>query len=361
MATNLNQNTDCCETSCDYTTVNTPGPQGATGATGSAGTNGSDGNNGYSVTTQSFVIPSSGAINLPVDHTGWIAATSTPDSQVVFVGGAGHFLVSGKGTTHITVTFLSYPGDPGTAGDTITLGAVVSPAGLQGPAGADGQITGLDTKGQLATFSTAAAKLNVGANGTTLFADSAQALGLNWKQPAFSDLSGTVDLGGSQVSGQLDIGGSNTTGTLPLASLANSGGVAGDIAYWNGSNWVRLSLGSSGQVLSAGASAPQWSTSAGVSFAAKGKTVSTNTGASNTTLTWDTNVATAQLYSNAVKEMTVTFTNSVDDGLPLFAFYLAADGSYANAVVKDRTTTGATFESALAGLSQTFVFYIFNN
>ena len=154
MAINLNQNTDCCETSCDNTTVNTPGPQGETGAAGANGTNGTDGNNGYSITTQSSTIPSSGAINLVVDQTGWIAPTSTADSQVVFIGGAGHFLVSGKGTNHITVTFLDYPGDPGTAGDTIPSDSVVSPAGLRGPAGS--AASELSNKGELLTHTATA-------------------------------------------------------------------------------------------------------------------------------------------------------------------------------------------------------------
>ncbi len=48
--------------------------------------------------------------------------------------------------------------------------------------------------------------------------------------------------------------------TLPLANLANSGGAAGDIAYWNGSNWIRLAKGTATQVLgmNSGATAPEW-------------------------------------------------------------------------------------------------------
>ena len=41
----------------------------------------------------------------------------------------------------------------------------------------------------------------------------------------------------------------NTSPQLELAKLGNAGGAAGDIAYWNGSAWVRLAKGSDGQFL----------------------------------------------------------------------------------------------------------------
>lgn len=361
MGITLNQNTDCCETTCTSTTVNTPGPQGPTGPAGANGTNGADGANGYSVTTDSFTIPApSDAVNIPLDHTGWIAATESADSQVVFIADAGHFLVSGKGSSHITVTPLNYDGDPGTAGDVIASGAVVAPAGLRGPAGADGEITGLTAKGQLATFGTSASPLNVGANGTALFADSTLNLGIKWKQPAFSDLSGTVDLGGSQVSGQIDISGSSVTGSLPLTDLANSGGAAGDLAYWNGSSWVRLAIGSAGQVLSLSGSTPQWTDSGTDIYAAKVKAVSTNTGASNTTTSWGVNIATAALNGTGPK-MDITFTDPVSVDLPVFAFE-EVSGSLQVTTVSGRTTAGLSLE-VISGtsLSRTFVFYILND
>ena len=315
MGITLNQNTDCCETTCTSTTVNTPGPQGPIGPAGANGTNGADGANGYSVTTDSFTIPApSDAVNIPLDHTGWIAATESADSQVVFIADAGHFLVSGKGSSHITVTPLNYDGDPGTAGDVIASGAVVAPAGLRGPAGADGEITGLTAKGQLATYnglSASADKLSPGADGTALFADSTLNLGIKWKQPAFSDLSGTVDLGGSQVSGQIDISGSSVTGSLPLTDLANSGGAAGDLAYWNGSSWVRLAIGSAGQVLTLSGSTPQWgAASTGATVLAQGKFSLTGTYSSPTIATAaGVNVGTPTYTGGAVHQLTIPFSS----------------------------------------------------
>jgi hypothetical protein len=353
MAINLNQNTDCCETSCDNTTVNTPGPQGATGAAGANGTNGTDGNNGYSVTTQSSTIPSSGAINLVVDQTGWIAPTSTADSQVVFIGGAGHFLVSGKGVNHITVTFLDYPGDPGSAGDTIPSDSVVSPAGLRGPAGS--AASELTNKGELLTHTaTALSAFTVGANNKVLKADSSTATGLIWGDVAASEVAGNIDLS-SQV-----------TGTLPVASIGNSGGSTGDLLYWNGSNWVRLPAVSAGQVLlsqgtgAAPAYALPSSLSGVATYAAKGKLASTGTGASDTTTSWSHNISTAALNGTGPK-MDITFTDSVAVDLPVFAFE-EVSGELQNRVVSGRTTAGLSIEVAAgAHTTRTFVFYIFNN
>jgi hypothetical protein len=49
-----------------------------------------------------------------------------------------------------------------------------------------GAVSPLTTKGDLYTFSTSDARLGVGANGTTLVADSAEATGLKWATPAAS-------------------------------------------------------------------------------------------------------------------------------------------------------------------------------
>ena len=310
MAINLNQNTDCCETSCDNTTVNTPGPQGETGAAGANGTNGTDGNNGYSVTTQSSTIPSSGAINLVVDQTGWIAPTSTADSQVVFIGGAGHFLVSGKGTNHITVTFLDYPGDPGSAGDTIPSDSVVSPAGLRGPAGS--AASELSNKGELLTHTaTALSAFTVGANNKVLKADSSTATGLIWGDVAASEVTGNIDLS------------SPVTGTLPVASIGNSGGSTGDLLYWNGSNWVRLPAVTAGQVLlSQGTgAAPAYalpSTLTGVAtFAAKVHVARDQSAGTNTISSGAINIASVTSAYSSNVTWTINFTDTVSTTLPM--------------------------------------------
>ena len=350
MAINLNQNTDCCETSCDNTTVNTPGPQGATGATGSAGTNGSDGVNGYSVVANTTTIPSSGYFNLFVDQTSWLPVTPTLGGFTVFITGAGHFAVAGKGTSHITLSFLDYPGDPGSPGDSISSGSVVAPAGARG---ADGTAASeLSQQGQLLTHTTTSlSSINVGTNNQVLKADSTTPTGLAWGNVNSSDINGNIDLA-SQVSG-----------TLPITSVGNSGGAVGDLLYWNGSNWVRLPAVAAGQLfVSQGVgAAPAYQTQVSLglaTFAAKAKLVCTNTGASNTTTSWDINISTAQLSQTNPPGMSVTFTDAVSVDLPVFA---VEGGNLCT--ISNRTTTGLTMVATSGGsqLTRTFEFYIFNN
>jgi hypothetical protein len=362
MAVNLNQNTDCCETTCTNTTVNTPGPQGATGASGSNGTNGTNGANGYSVTSGSFVMPAVGAsTNVSVDQTGWIVATSSDDSQVVFIGNAGHFIAKGKGTNHITVQPLYYPGDPASEGDTISSGKVVAPAGIQGPAGS--AASELSNQGDLLSHTgSALSPLSVGANNKVLKADSTAPTGLVWGDVATSEITGNIDLS-SQV-----------TGTLPVANVGNTGGATGDLLYWNGSNWVRLPAVAAGQVLlsqgtgAAPAYALPSSLSGVATYAAKGKFVATNTGSANTTTSWDVNIATAQLTDTAPSGMTVTFTDPVSVDLPVFAYEVpdATSGSVTGpkttpAIVSNRTTGGLKISASTSGSTGTFVLYILNN
>jgi hypothetical protein len=62
----------------------------------------------------------------------------------------------------------------------------VAGEGVQGPTGPAGAsaTTVVTTKGDLLTYSTTAARLGVGSNGTVLTADSAEATGLKWATPA---------------------------------------------------------------------------------------------------------------------------------------------------------------------------------
>jgi hypothetical protein len=87
--------------------------------------------------------------------------------------------------------------------------------------------TPLTTKGDLFTFDTADARLGVGANGTVLTADSAEATGLKW----------VVD---------------------PVADVITT---AGDLIYGTAADTVnRLGIGTAGQLLAvnSGATAPEW-------------------------------------------------------------------------------------------------------
>lgn len=45
---------------------------------------------------------------------------------------------------------------------------------------------------------------------------------------------------------------------IPLADLLNAGGAAGDIIYWNGTNWVKLAIGATDRVLTVAGGLPSW-------------------------------------------------------------------------------------------------------
>ena len=320
MSVNLNNSTDCCNTDCTNTTVNVPGPQGDAGAAGTNGTNGTNGYNGYSVTDAAFTIPSANTnTNIPVDQTGWIAATPTADTQIIFIGNAGHFLVSGKGTGHITGKPLFYTTDPGTVGQVIPAGTVVSPAGLQGPAGATGDASTLLTaKGDLLTrTSTGATTIGVGAatDGKTLFANSALNAGLEWKAINFTDVGGTINSGQTAV------------GSLPLDRLTGPSDAEGDLAYYNGTSWARLPHGSDGQVLTVSGGVPAWvaASSSGLSVVAEGDiTFAYQSGTpqiDSVSITNAVNLSSPTCFAgNSASSVTITFDTAISNARPVVVF-----------------------------------------
>jgi hypothetical protein len=248
MGITLNQNTDCCETTCTTTTTGAAGPTGATGATGSAGATGAAGAAGISAFTEttsgnSVTKPGSSATAvLNVEESGAFSV-----GQLVFITGFGYHEVTAVATGQMTVKNLGYAvnstsGITGGSATGATIGGSVkiSPAGIIGTTGASGSGTsGLDTAGQLVTYDSSQTILDVGSNNHALFVNTGLGKKLNWRQPAFTDLTGTLNLSTQTAASP----------QLELAKLGNAGGAAGDIAYWNGSAWVRLAKGSNNQYL----------------------------------------------------------------------------------------------------------------
>lgn len=130
---------------CCQTVINLPGPRGATGP---AGTNGTNGVNAYMLATANFTMPAEGASGVAstTDNTAFVVG------QVVFWPGLGYLGIIAKPTT--TTTTLSNLEDtaageyvdnaaPGTIG---ANGSMISPAGLQGPAGTFSGAAGGDLK-----------------------------------------------------------------------------------------------------------------------------------------------------------------------------------------------------------------------
>jgi hypothetical protein len=266
MAVTLNQNTDCCETTCTSATVNVAGPAGSDGAAGAAGTNG---NNSYTTTSGTFVMP---AVNATVTPVAVAASAWTSVGQVIFISTAGYLEVTAKPTS-TSLTLKNLYASPTNAAEDVTIATsqTVSAAGLKGDAGGTGSAgTSLPVmaKGSLVTNNGSANLALAVGSGNTKFlgVDSGAATGLAWETVGYADLSGTLALNTVTTSGQ-----------LPIASIANAGGSAGDIAYWNGSAWVKLAKGTSGQLLEQGTSAPQWaSSSSAVSIEAMGRVLFTH-------------------------------------------------------------------------------------
>jgi hypothetical protein len=111
----------CCNPCPTVEVTNIPGAEGADGAPGAAGIN------AFTITTSDFVVPNIGdPVTVQVGNSSWAAV-----GQNVFIAGAGTFSVTSKlGTGSMTLTYLDYAGNTH-AGETITAGAQVSPAGTQ--------------------------------------------------------------------------------------------------------------------------------------------------------------------------------------------------------------------------------------
>jgi len=304
MAITLNQNTDCCETTCSTSSTNVAG---ATGAAGAAGSNGTNGSNAYTTTTASFTMPAvSSTVVVAVSDSGWMSV-----GQALYVSGGGYFEVTVI-TSAISITVKSLYAVPtnSAVGATVAGSSTVSAAGVKGDTGAAGAAgSGLPTlaNGGLATYSTQNIALEVGADNKFLGADSSATAGIAWDTVQYSDLGGTLALNTVTTSGQ-----------LPLAGIANAGGAAGDIAYWNGSAWVRLAKGVTGQRLEQGGSnAPQWATvtASDVNVEAMGRVIYT-TSVSPSVAYNGTPTNCAGVPTLSTHTVTISFTASVGTAIP---------------------------------------------
>jgi len=261
MAVTLNNNTDCCESTCTNTTVNVAGPQGPAGAAGSNGTNGSNGVNAYAFTTAGFTVPSVNQnVSLSVDN-----ATPWATGMIIFVQVAGYYEVVGTSGGTINAKNLGYTGNAA-VGQAIATNRLIAGAGIQGATGTSGTtFSGFTNAGDIITRDgSAQTVLSVDSTPDTTKALFQHSSGnkITWKKVAAADLDGNISLT-SQVSG-----------SLPLANVGNgiSGAAAGDLLYWTGTAWARVAAPTSAEQLlgyNTGTNAPNWvsPSSSGLIFA----------------------------------------------------------------------------------------------
>lgn len=250
MAVTLNNNTDCCESTCTNTTVNVAGPQGPAGAAGSNGTNGSNGVNAYARTQSGFTVPALGiTVGLTVDN-----ATPFMTGMIIFIQVAGYYKVVGTTGGTINAQNLGYTGNAA-IGQAIADDRLIVSAGIQGATGTSGTtFSGFTNAGDIITRDgSAQTVLSVDSTPDTTKALFQHSSGnkITWKKVAAADLDGNISLT-SQVSG-----------SLPLANVGNgiSGAAAGDLLYWTGTAWARVAAPTSAEQLlgyNTGTNAPNW-------------------------------------------------------------------------------------------------------
>ena len=365
MGVTLNQNTDCCKTSCTNSTVNVAGPAGATGATGAAGTNGTDGVNSYAFTNAGFTVPAVGVgVALYVDN-----ATPWATGQTIYVQVAGYYEVTGTSGGTINAKNLGYTGNaaPTTA---IATNRLIVSAGVKGDDGSAG-ITypaGFAGKGDLLTLNgplTYSAQAIGSADTNALFTDSTAPNGMAWRRPLFTDF--------DHASAPLALDTVTTSGQLPLASLGG-GAAAGQMAYWNGTSWEEVPVGGDGYLLSydLGNNKPAWVASgAAVGVVAMGVVNTTGSTSSKTaTVSGGVNVGTASTSVVTVLVVTLPFNASVGSGqLSVSLTQAAADNSVnPHPYVSSITTTGGAngygqlqVTAQLVAADVDFHFVVFNN
>jgi hypothetical protein len=267
MAVTLNNNTDCCESTCTNTTVNVAGPQGPAGAAGSNGTNGSNGVNAYAFTTAGFTVPSVSAnVSLSVDN-----ATPWANGMIIFIQVAGYYEVVGTSGGTINAKNLGYTGNAA-VGQAIATNRLIAGAGIKGDTGTSGTtFSGFTNAGDIITRDgSAQTVLSVDSTPDTTKALFQHSSGnkITWKKVAAADLDGNISLA-SQVSG-----------SLPLVNVGNgiSGAAAGDLLYWTGTAWARVAPPSdSGQVLeyNTGTNQPNWVNNSIINIGAKANVIYT--------------------------------------------------------------------------------------
>lgn len=303
-----------------------------------------------------------GDVAVPVVNSTWMAI-----GQIVFVQdpaslAEGYFLVDGLATsTSVSLVNLGYNGNS-LPGVTFGNGCNVVAAGMQGPGlsatvainqGGTGQVTATSamnalspttTKGDLIVdngFNSPAAnstRLAIGASKRVLTVDPGQPLGMRW---------GSVDLSGSGTSiinaTPIANGGTGQTTQTTAFDALSPLTTAGDIIYRNGSNNVRLPLGTAGQQLrvNAGATAPEWAANVNTVLQAQ-KTISSTKLNITTVVPLDDTTPDSSTDGTSILTLTLTPTTITSRLAVKACINFSMHGTLTDTVAAFLTVTGST-------------------
>ena len=241
----------CAASPCPETSPGPPGPQGPAGANGAAGANGID---AISITSAGFTVPNVGfSVAISADETTWMVV-----GQNVYVGNAGYYQVVSQSGMGAQLMNLGSAGNasPGTV---VAAGQTISPAGPPGAVGG-----GTVTSVQVAVPSWLAATGGpvTGSGTITIAAAAAQTQDLVLATP--DGAPGAVALialtpghipaiPASKLNTAVAIagGGTGQTTKTPAFNALAPTTTKGDVIASDGTNNVRVPVGTNGQVLTA--------------------------------------------------------------------------------------------------------------
>jgi len=230
------------------------GPQGPTGLTGSAGATGPQGPIGLT-----GAIGETGAQG-PIGLTGATGA----QGPIGLTGAVG--AIGAQGPIGLTGS-VGATGPQGTIGLTGAVGAT----GAQGPIGLTGAVGATGAQGPIGLTGAVGATGAQGPIGLTGAVGPQGPIGLTALVKTTAELAGAnCATGGTKIETGLDV---NNNGVLDIAEVnasqttyvcnglggaLSNGNAQGQTLFWNGSSWVNLAPGITGQTLNFCYNAPQW-------------------------------------------------------------------------------------------------------